>query len=75
MRHRRMKRVLGSHTIPLYERTSLFRIYEHNVIPGLFQTAAYCAAMLSFWIETTTIVTRPSPATGYAIVTPSSAQA
>ena len=46
-----MKRVLGSHTIALYERTSLFRIYEHNVIPGLFQTAAYCAAMLSFWID------------------------
>lgn len=45
-----MKRVLGAHTLPLYERTSLFRIYEHNVIPGLFQTAAYCAAMLSFWI-------------------------
>ena len=44
-----MKRVLGAHTLPLYERTSLFRIYEHNVIPGLFQTAAYCAAMLSFW--------------------------
>lgn len=46
-----MKRVVGAHTLPLYERTSLFRIYEHNVIPGLFQTAAYCAAMLSFWIE------------------------
>ncbi len=45
-----MKRVLGAHTLPLYERTSLFRIYEHNVVPGLFQTAAYCAAMLSFWI-------------------------
>ena len=45
-----MKRVLGAHTLPLYERTSRFRIYEHNVIPGLFQTAAYCAAMLSFWI-------------------------
>ncbi|MGH3278546.1 MAG: helix-turn-helix domain-containing protein [Trebonia sp.] len=44
-----MKRVLGAHTLPLYGRTSLFRIYEHNVIPGLFQTAAYCAAMLSFW--------------------------
>ncbi len=44
-----MKRVLGPHTLPLYERTSLFRIYEHNVIPGLFQTAAYCGAMLSFW--------------------------
>ena len=46
-----MKRVLGAHTVSLYERTSLFRIYEHNVIPGLFQTAAYCAAMLSFWID------------------------
>lgn len=45
-----MKRVLGAHTLPLYETTSRFRIYEHNVIPGLFQTAAYCAAMLSFWI-------------------------
>ena len=45
-----MKRVVGAHTLPLYERTSLFRICEHNVIPGLFQTAAYCAAMLSFWI-------------------------
>ncbi len=47
-----MKRVLGAHTLPLYERTTLFRIYEHNVIPGLFQTAAYCAAMLSFWTGT-----------------------
>ena len=45
-----MKRVVGAHTLALYERTSQFRIYEHNVIPGLFQTAAYCAAMLSFWI-------------------------
>jgi transcriptional regulator with XRE-family HTH domain len=46
-----MKRVVGAHTLPLYERTTQFRIYEHNVIPGLFQTAAYCAAMLSFWID------------------------
>jgi transcriptional regulator with XRE-family HTH domain len=45
-----MKRVVGAHTLALYGRTSQFRIYEHNVIPGLFQTAAYCAAMLSFWI-------------------------
>jgi transcriptional regulator with XRE-family HTH domain len=45
-----MKRVVGAHTLPLYERTARFRIYEHNVIPGLFQTPAYCAAMLSFWI-------------------------
>jgi transcriptional regulator with XRE-family HTH domain len=46
-----MRRVLGSHTMARYERTSVFRIYEHNVIPGLFQTAAYSAAMLSFWTE------------------------
>lgn len=46
-----MKRVLGAHTLPLYDRTTVFRIYEHNVIPGLFQTADYCAAMLSFWIS------------------------
>lgn len=46
-----MKHVLGVHTLALYERTRLFRIYEHNVIPGLFQTAEYCAAMLSFWIR------------------------
>jgi transcriptional regulator with XRE-family HTH domain len=45
-----MRRVTGAHTMPLYEQTARFRIYEHNVIPGLFQTAAYCAAMLSFWI-------------------------
>jgi transcriptional regulator with XRE-family HTH domain len=46
-----MKRVLGAHTRGRYERTKLFRIYEHNVVPGLFQTSAYCAAMLSFWVE------------------------
>lgn len=45
-----MKRVVGAHTQALYDATSHFRIYEHNVVPGLFQTAAYCAAMLSFWI-------------------------
>ncbi|GAA3298445.1 helix-turn-helix transcriptional regulator [Dactylosporangium vinaceum] len=46
-----LKRVLGAHTIGLYEQTTLFRVYEHNVVPGLFQTADYCAAMLSFWID------------------------
>lgn len=46
-----MKRVLGAHTLKRYRRTRVFRIYEHNVIPGLFQTAAYSAAMLSFWIR------------------------
>lgn len=46
-----MRRVLGPHTVQLYENTELFRVYEHNVIPGLFQTAEYAAAMLSFWVQ------------------------
>jgi transcriptional regulator with XRE-family HTH domain len=46
-----MRRVLGPHTVQLYEDTQLFRVYEHNVIPGLFQTAGYAEAMLSFWVE------------------------
>lgn len=46
-----MKRVLGAHTLRRYEQTTVFRIYEHNVIPGLFQTPEYSAAMLSFWIR------------------------
>ncbi|PXX54621.1 helix-turn-helix protein [Nocardia tenerifensis] len=46
-----MKRVLGAHTPERYMATKVFRIYEHNVIPGLFQTAEYTAAMLSFWIR------------------------
>ena len=45
-----MRRVLGPHTVQLYEDTQLFRVYEHNVIPGLFQTAGYAEAMLSFWV-------------------------
>ncbi len=45
-----MRRVLGPHTVQLYEDTQLFRVYEHNVIPGLFQTAEYAEAMLSFWV-------------------------
>ncbi|HEY1918452.1 MAG TPA: DUF5753 domain-containing protein [Streptosporangiaceae bacterium] len=46
-----MRRVLGAHTVSRYARTSMFRIYEHNAIPGLFQTVAYSTAMLSFWIK------------------------
>ena len=46
-----MKRVLGSHTQERYEATTLFRIYEHNVIPGLFQTAEYTRSMLEFWFD------------------------
>ena len=49
--HAGMRRVLGPHTNARYRKTSIFRIYEHNVIPGLFQTPAYTAAMLSFWVK------------------------
>ncbi|MFB8089036.1 helix-turn-helix domain-containing protein [Streptomyces sp. NPDC055992] len=33
--------------MPLYERTSLHRGYASHVVPGLFQTPAYAAALLS----------------------------
>lgn len=45
-----MKRLMLT-PLPLYERTKLFRIYEHNIIPGLFQTADYAAAMLTYFID------------------------
>ncbi len=45
-----MKRLMLS-SVPLYKRTKLFRIYEHNIIPGIFQTAKYSAAMLSYFID------------------------
>jgi hypothetical protein len=45
-----MKRLMLS-SVPLYERTRVFRIYEHNIIPGLFQTADYSAAMLSYFVD------------------------
>lgn len=37
--------------IPLYEQTSLFRIYDTTVFPGLFTTAGYAAALFRFWQE------------------------
>ncbi|OLT10369.1 hypothetical protein BJF78_29130 [Pseudonocardia sp. CNS-139] len=38
-------------SVPLYERTRLIRGYENTVIPGLFHTAEYAAAILTFWNE------------------------
>jgi transcriptional regulator with XRE-family HTH domain len=51
-RHTRagMKRLMLT-PVPLYERTTLFRIYEHSAIPGLFQTAEYSAAILTYFID------------------------
>jgi len=49
-RHMRagLKRSQAS-SVPLYERTRLFRGYENTVMPGLFHTAEYAAAILRFW--------------------------
>ncbi len=44
-------RLLQESDVPLYEKTKLFRIYEHTVFPGLFHTAEYAAAVLSCWVE------------------------
>jgi transcriptional regulator with XRE-family HTH domain len=38
-------------SVALYERTKLFRGYENTVIPGLFHTAEYAAAIFRFWNE------------------------
>jgi transcriptional regulator with XRE-family HTH domain len=38
-------------SVLLYERTKLFRGYENTVIPGLFHTAEYAAAIFRFWNE------------------------
>lgn len=45
-----MKRLMLT-PVPLYDRTTLFRIYEHSAIPGLFQTAEYSAAILPYFID------------------------
>ncbi|MPZ83103.1 MAG: helix-turn-helix domain-containing protein [Actinophytocola sp.] len=51
-RHTRagMKRLMLT-PVPLYERTTLFRIYEHSAIPGLFQTAEYSSVVLRYFID------------------------
>ncbi|MET7403462.1 helix-turn-helix transcriptional regulator [Dactylosporangium sp. NPDC005572] len=36
-------------TVPLYEKTKVFRGYENTVIPGLFHTAEYAAAIFTWW--------------------------
>lgn len=43
-------RRLQESSVPLYDRTRVFRVYEHTVFPGLFHTAEYAAALLAFWV-------------------------
>lgn len=50
--HRHMRAGLKrsqTSSVPLYERTRLFRVYESIVMPGLFHTAEYATAILKFW--------------------------
>ena len=42
---------LTESSFPLYEKTSLFRIYDNTVVPGLFTTAEYAAAIFRFWSQ------------------------
>ena len=34
-----------------YERTQLFRIYEHTALPGLFHTAEYSMEIMNYWVR------------------------
>lgn len=36
---------------PVYERTRLFRLYEPGLIPGIFQTAPYAAAVIGSFLN------------------------
>src|SRR5437762_10326 len=38
-------------SLPRYERTKLFRVYESLVIPGLLRTADYAAAIFRSWVS------------------------
>lgn len=44
-------RYLQESSAPLYERTRLFRIYEHTALPGLFHTAEYSTEIMHYWVR------------------------
>ncbi|GGK40526.1 transcriptional regulator [Pilimelia terevasa] len=46
-----LRRAGGPRSVSIYEGTTLFRIHELNVIPGILQTADYTRSVLSFWRE------------------------
>jgi hypothetical protein len=46
---RRGLRQLQEPWVALYERTTLFRVHEHWIVPGLFQTEAYSMAVMAHW--------------------------
>jgi transcriptional regulator with XRE-family HTH domain len=46
---RRGLRQLQEPWVALYERTRLFRVHEHWIVPGLLQTEAYSMAVMAHW--------------------------
>jgi transcriptional regulator with XRE-family HTH domain len=46
---RRGLRQLQEPWVALYERTKLFRVHEHWIVPGLIQTEAYSMAVMAHW--------------------------
>ncbi len=44
-----MRRLGELHSLNAYRQTTLFRIHEPMILPGIFQTEAYIRRMLSFW--------------------------
>jgi transcriptional regulator with XRE-family HTH domain len=44
-----MRRLGDAHSVATYQRTTIFRIHEPLVLPGIFQTEAYIRRMLAFW--------------------------
>jgi transcriptional regulator with XRE-family HTH domain len=44
-----MKRLGGLHSVASYRRTTVFRIHEPIIMPGIFQTETYLRQMLTFW--------------------------
>jgi transcriptional regulator with XRE-family HTH domain len=44
-----MKRLGGLHSVASYRRTTIFRIHEPVIMPGIFQTETYIRQMLTFW--------------------------
>jgi transcriptional regulator with XRE-family HTH domain len=46
-----MRRLGDLHSIATYRRTTVFRIHEPMIMPGVFQTEAYIRRMLAFWYD------------------------
>ncbi|MEV3870833.1 helix-turn-helix transcriptional regulator [Streptomyces sp. NPDC049906] len=44
--HRDGMRRVHERTVPLYERTTHFRVYASNLVPGMLQTAGYATGLL-----------------------------